>query len=69
MPAWQGIYFYGDYCSGNVWGLIHPNGSDWQSRLLFSTSAKISAFGVDEAGELYMANLGNGDILRLSPGQ
>ena len=22
MPEWQGIYLYGDYCSGKVWGLI-----------------------------------------------
>jgi glucose/arabinose dehydrogenase len=69
MPAWQGIYLYGDYCSGNVWGLIHGSDGSWQSRLLFQTSARISSFGVDEAEELYLADLGTGDVLRLSPRQ
>ena len=69
MPAWQGVYVYGDYCSGNIWGLIHPGGGDWQSKILFTTSAKISTFGVDEAGELYMADLGTGSILKLGPKQ
>ena len=67
MPAWQGVYFYGDYCSGNVWGLIHTADGGWQSRLLFSTGARISTFGVDEAGDLYLADLGSNMLLRLSP--
>ncbi len=69
MPAWTGIYFYGDYCSGNVWGLLHTSGTTWQSQKLFSTDAKISSFGVDEAGELYLADLDGGRILRLGPKQ
>ncbi len=66
IPEWQGVYFYGDYCSGNVWGLIRMGDNTWQSKLLFQTGAKISTFGVDEAGELYLADLGNNSILRLS---
>jgi glucose/arabinose dehydrogenase len=67
MPEWQGVYLYGDYCSGNIWGLIHSGENDWQSSLLFHTSAKISTFGVDEAGDMYLADLASGNILRLSP--
>jgi len=67
MPALQGIYFYGDYCSGNIWGLLRAGDNTWQSQLLFSTSAKISSFGQDEAGEIYLADLGSNSILRLSP--
>ena len=22
LPAWQGVYLYGDFCSGKIWGLI-----------------------------------------------
>jgi glucose/arabinose dehydrogenase len=66
LPELQGIYFYGDYCSGNVWGLIETSLDKWQSRILFTTSAKITTFGVDEAGELYMTDYGTGRILRLS---
>ncbi len=67
MPEWQGVYFYGDYCSGNIWGLIRSGENDWQSNLLFQTSAKIATFGLDEAGDLYLADLAGGNILRLSP--
>ncbi len=28
LPEWQGIYIFGDYCSGNLWGsLLQENGS------------------------------------------
>ncbi len=55
MPGWQGIYFYGDYCTGFIWGLIQSN-EGWQSEVLFETGVRISSFGVDESGEIYFAN-------------
>ena len=65
LPEWQGVYFYGDYCSGNIWGLRLLNGHDWQAKILFTTSAKITTFGVDEAGEIYLADYGSGELFRL----
>jgi glucose/arabinose dehydrogenase len=62
LPEWQGVYFYGDYCSGKIWGLPRP--ALGQSQLLFQTGFRISTFGVDEAGELYVADY-NGTIYRL----
>lgn len=53
MPEWKGIYIYGDYCSGTVWGLTLLNGQ-WQSQVLFETDLRITSFGEDEAGELYL---------------
>ncbi len=55
MPEWNGIYLYGDYCSGTVWGLILSNGQ-WQSRVLFETNLRITSFGEDEAGEIYFTS-------------
>jgi glucose/arabinose dehydrogenase len=66
LPEWQGVYFYGDYCSGNVWGLIQTGQDSWQSKLMFSTSAKITTFGVDESGEIYLSDYQSGTILRLT---
>lgn len=69
MPEWQGIYFYGDYCSGNIWGL--PAGTDTipdtltSATLLFKSGLRISTFGVDDAGELYVADYPTGVIYRL----
>ena len=65
LPEWQGVYFYGDYCSGNIWGLIHSNGQDQPAKILFTTSARITTFGVDEGGEIYLADYGMGELLRL----
>jgi glucose/arabinose dehydrogenase len=63
LPEWQGVYFYGDYCSGAVWGMSSPP-QGAQPELLFQTGFKISTFGEDEAGELYVADYG-GAIYRL----
>jgi len=66
LPEWQGVYFYGDYCSGSVWGLIQTGQNAWQSKVLFSTGARITTFGVDETGELYLADYATGALLRLT---
>ncbi len=66
LPEWQGVYFYGDYCSGSVWGLIQAGQDNWQSKILFSTGTKITTFGVDEAGEIYLADYQSGTLLRLT---
>ncbi len=65
LPEWQGVYFYGDYCSGSVWGLAPTGQGIWGSKLLFSTGAQITTFGVDEAGEIYLVDYGRGTLLRL----
>ena len=54
MPEWNGIYLYGDYCKGHVWGLMRSDGQ-WQSQLLFEAGMTITSFGQDESGEIYLA--------------
>jgi glucose/arabinose dehydrogenase len=63
MPEWNGIYLFGDYCSGKVWGLILYNGQ-WQSQLMFEAGVTITSFGQDEYGEIYFSS-DNGNIYRL----
>ena len=66
IPEWNGIFLYGDYCTGYIWGLIKPEaGSEWQNQLLFQTNQRITAFGQDESGELYLISDG-GEIQRLT---
>ena len=55
MPEWQGIYLYGDFCSGTIWGLIHSQAL-WVPQALFQTQANITSFGQDPAGEIYFAD-------------
>jgi glucose/arabinose dehydrogenase len=66
MPEWDGIYFYGDYCSGEVFGLFQAADGTWNSQVLFPTGALITSFGEDEAGELYMSSR-SGEIFQLQP--
>jgi glucose/arabinose dehydrogenase len=63
LKEWQGIYFYGDECSGKIWGLIHSD-NGWQSQVLFETGANITTFGRDSSGEIYFADR-RGTIYRL----
>ena len=48
-----GTYVYGDYCSGEIFAW---NGST--QSVLLDTTMNISSFGEDEAGEIYVVNLG-----------
>src|SRR5947209_3355981 len=61
FPRMQGLYFYGDFCSGRIWALSRVN-NVWQSTLLVDTPISISAFGEDEAGNLYAASYNTGQI-------
>lgn len=66
LPQLQGVYLYGDYCSGTIWGLIY-DGEQWRNGLIMETDLRISSFGEDEAGELYVIDH-NGAVYRLVPG-
>ncbi len=63
MSEWNGIYLYGDFCTGIIWGLINSNGG-WQHQVLFDSSALITTFGQDPSGEIYLADR-RGTIYRL----
>jgi glucose/arabinose dehydrogenase len=54
LPAWQGVYLYGDNGSGRVWGLLHLADGSWQNAQLFDTGLHISSFGMDESGQVYL---------------
>jgi glucose/arabinose dehydrogenase len=53
-PDLAGIYFYGDYCSGRVWGLAR-DAMAWQNALLYDAPFRITTFGEDETGNLWVA--------------
>ncbi len=60
----QGVYFYGDLCSGRIWGLRNLGGI-WQNQLLIDSSLSITTFGEDENGEIYVADYAAGVIYRI----
>ena len=64
FPQLQGIYFYGDFCSGRIWGL-RQSGIEWLNKMLKDSGLSVSTFGEDEAGEVYVADYGKGNIYRI----
>jgi glucose/arabinose dehydrogenase len=66
LPAWQGVYLYGDFCSGSVWGLRRQPDGSWLNHLLFQTSANITGFSTDTAGHVYLIDR-NGGLYQLVP--
>lgn len=60
----QGIYLYGDFCSGRIWALTNLYGYQGATQLL-GTPYSISTFGEDEAGEVYLADYSSGTIYHI----
>ncbi len=63
VPALQGLYIYGDFGTGWIWGLEVQGGLAVENRLIATSPGHIASFGQDEAGELYVINF-DGQILQ-----
>ncbi len=72
QPALTGLYLYGDYCSGEIFGArveaeMTPK-KERNSNVLLRTGLRISSFGEDEAGEVYVVDHAGG-IYRVESGR
>lgn len=68
VPSLYGRYIYGDFVSSRVWALTVDNNLNFVSNEeLGEAPQNVSAFGEDEAGELYVVGYG-GRIYRLNGG-
>ena len=68
LPALQGNYLFGDYCSGEIIAIPVGSGviADNEPRVLRKSRMRISSFGEDEAGEAYVVDH-RGSLHRLGP--
>jgi glucose/arabinose dehydrogenase len=66
LLEWQGVYLYGDFCSGRVWGLLETPSGEWLNENLYQLDRQIAAIDQDEFGEIYLVDL-LGTILKLTP--
>lgn len=65
-PNFQGKYFFADYCSGRFWTVERqPNGSFVGSEIANLDNYQFSTFGDDRDGELYVAMLSTGRIMKM----
>ena len=65
MPDLRGAYLFADYCSGRVWGLVRDASNAWIRLGPVETGLRISSFGEDASGELYVVDI-QGAIYRLT---
>lgn len=65
LPGLQGVYVYGDFGSGRIWG-YHPDGR--VEVLIGNSGLSISSFAEDRAGELHVLDYARGGVWRLALG-
>jgi hypothetical protein len=66
-PSMQGRYLFADFCEGTIMGLDASAAASGKAphETLMETGGQISSFGEDEAGELYVTDLGAGTVKRI----
>ena len=60
-----GAYFFGEYCTGEVWFVDRGASRGVSPTRALDTGARISSFGEDEAGELYLVDH-DGTVYRIT---
>ena len=66
VGAAEGRYFYGDYCSGNIWSLKVSGGKAGDVRLERFKVPGLSSFGENAGGELFAMSADSGNLYRLA---
>ena len=64
-PALVGHYIYGDYVSQKIWSLTSNDNEEWTNQELLNSGIRISTFGEDQSGELYVAAHSQGTIFQI----
>ena len=67
VPTLRGTYLFGDYCSGELFAISASANrrSSTVPRVLMQTGMRISSFGEDEAGDIYLVDH-KGGVYRLA---
>jgi glucose/arabinose dehydrogenase len=63
-PTWQGVYVFGDHCSGEIWALRNV-ATRPELRKLADTDLTLTAIGVDYRGEILLTDGGGGALYAL----
>jgi hypothetical protein len=66
-PDLGGVYVYGDYCSGRIWGLRYEGGRVLAQAQMATAGFSISSFAQDRSGEVYVLEYGSaGGIYKIT---
>jgi putative heme-binding domain-containing protein len=67
LPELRGVYIYGDYVTGKVWGLKHDGPKVTWHEELVDTPLQMASFGLDQAGDVLIVDYPSGTLHRLAP--
>ncbi len=67
VPELTGMYLYGDYCTGKLWGFAFEDSKVARHALLAETGLALGSFGEDENGEVYLLDHRESGIYRITP--
>lgn len=65
FPDMRGGYFFADFCSGNIWSIPSDVSERTRPFEMLESGRSISSFGLDEDDELYVVDIGGGEVLRV----
>ena len=71
ISSLQGTLFYGDFCTGDIWGLDTTQAGATPQLLIPTSGRSISSFAQDAGGEVYVLDYGSGGpdggVFRIDP--
>ncbi|HUF62387.1 MAG TPA: PQQ-dependent sugar dehydrogenase [Verrucomicrobiales bacterium] len=65
FPRMQGLYLFGDYVSRRLFAACQDESGDWVRHTFPTTPYRITSFGEDENGELYLTDFASGGVYRI----
>jgi uncharacterized repeat protein (TIGR03806 family) len=65
LPELNGVYFYGDYEYGKIWGVRYDGQKVTWHKELADSSLRIPTFGVGRDGEIYLMDHPSGELYEL----
>lgn len=65
FPALNGVYVFGDYCSGMIWTSVPSADGSVATYPALQSNLTLSSFGESESGELYATDLNGGIIYHI----
>lgn len=60
VPTLPGLYVFGDFCRGTIWGARRNLAGNWVVNLLRGTQLRPASFGEDSSGRLYVVDFRGG---------
>ena len=66
IPDLEAVYLFGDWCTGRIWASWRDSELTWHTEEFLDTQLRISSFGEDVTGELYVLDY-IGTLYRIDP--